>query len=308
MNSITSETQTDKRVATSILNFSKEYKLGSLLKRSNAYKAKGFSVLGVFLYIFSLAFSDRSMYMNFMTGRHREGFGKDTIYRFLKLESINWNKFTALLASKIIGKSIAPLTSNDRINTLIIDDTLFERLGAKKVELASRVFDHVSMRFKRGFRLLTLGWSDGNTFLPIASRPLASEKEENLYLKAKEIDKRTVAHRIRTEARMKATEVLLLLLEQAKNAGIQATHVLFDTWFSSPSTLIAVKNRGYDTVAMVKKTEKIHYVYQGERLDVKSIYKRNKKRRGRSKYLLSVEVELTKNEESIPARLVFVRN
>ena len=168
------------------------------------------------MYIFSLAFFDRSMYMNFMTGRHREGFGKDTIYRFLKLESINWNKFTALLASKIIGKSIPPLTNNDRINTLIIDDTLFERPGAKKVELASKVFDHVSMYFKRGFRLLTLGWS---------------EKEENLYLKAKEIDKRTVAHRIRTEARMKATEVLLLLLEQAKNAGIQATHVLFDTWF-----------------------------------------------------------------------------
>lgn len=33
----------------------------------------------------------------------------------------------------------------------------------------SRVFDRVGMKFRKGFRLLTLGWSNGNTFMPVNS-------------------------------------------------------------------------------------------------------------------------------------------
>ena len=39
-----------------------------------------------------------------------------------------------------------------------------------------------------------------------------------------------------------------------------------------------------------------------------SIYNRNKKRRGRSRYLLSVIVDVVKDGEIIPAKVVYVRN
>ena len=39
-----------------------------------------------------------------------------------------------------------------------------------------------------------------------------------------------------------------------------------------------------------------------------TIYNKNKKRRGRSKYLLSVMVEVVKDEKIIPAKVVYVRN
>ena len=39
-----------------------------------------------------------------------------------------------------------------------------------------------------------------------------------------------------------------------------------------------------------------------------SIYNKNKKRRGRSKYLLSVMVDVVKDGNSIPAKVVYVRN
>ena len=42
--------------------------------------------------------------------------------------------------------------------------------------------------------------------------------------------------------------------------------------------------------------------------DVKAIYRKRRKRRGRSKYLLSVEAAVRKGAESLPVRLVFVRN
>lgn len=48
--------------------------------------------------------------------------------------------------------------------------------------------------------------------------------------------------------------------------------------------------------------------YNGKDMSLMSIYKRNKKRRGRSRYLLSVMVEVVKDDAIIPAKIVYVRN
>ena len=58
---------------------------------------------------------------------------------------------------------------------------------------------------------------------------------------------------------------------------------------------------------MIKKSSQIKYSYRDEQLNIKEIYSRNKKRRGRSKYLLSVDVVVGK-ENPIPAKIVCVRN
>ena len=89
---------------------------------------------------------------------------------------------------------------------------------------------------------------------------------------------------------------------------IKASYVLFDSWFSSPDSICKIKNLGYDVIAMVKKTSKVFYEYNGEMMSVCDIYKKSKKRRGRSKYLLSVDVNVVKNDNVIPAKIVFVRN
>ena len=97
-------------------------------------------------------------------------------------------------------------------------------------------------------------------------------------------------------------------LKAAKNSSIPAKYVLFDSWFSSPSTLHAVKEIGYDVIGMVKKTPKMFFRYNGEDVSLISIYNRNKKRRGRSRYLLSVTVDVVKDGSVIPAKVVYVRN
>ena len=58
---------------------------------------------------------------------------------------------------------------------------------------------------------------------------------------------------------------------------------------------------------MMKKS-KTKYLYRGEKLNIKEIYSRSRKRRGRSHYLLSGLVDVEKDGESIPAKLVYVRN
>ena len=48
------------------------------------------------------------------------------------------------LDTAIIKKIIVPLTNKVRRNSLIIDDSLVSRNRSKKVELLTRVYDHIS--------------------------------------------------------------------------------------------------------------------------------------------------------------------
>lgn len=91
------------------------------------------------------------------------------------------------------------------------------------------------------------------------------------------VDKRTVGYKCRMLAVEKGTIAMLELLKSVKKADIPAKYVLFDSWFSSPSSLHSVKGLGYDVVAMVKKTPKMFFRYNGEDMPLTSIYNKNKK-------------------------------
>ena len=185
---------------------------------------------------------------------------------------------------------------------------MFDRSRSKNVELLARVFDHCSMKYRSGFRMLTLGWSDGNSFIPVSHSLLSAAEDKNLICGGKQCDGRSLAGRRRLQSRRKATDVMVELIHSAQHAGITAKYVLFDSWFFAPKTILELKKQEHlDTIAMMKKS-KTKYRYQGEKLNVKEIYSHNKKRRGLSHYLLSVLVEIEKDGESIPAKLVFVRN
>ena len=306
--SITQHTQNEHQIPITIRRFFTRFHVSSALKSSNAYKKKGFPVVEIFQYLFLLIFSNRSMYMNLLTGRNTPAFAKDTLYRFMKMTHINWIRFTTVLSSRIIKQAITPLDSKDRANVLIIDDSMFERNRSKKAELLTKVYDHAEHAFKFGFRMLTLGWSDGSTFLPVSSVLLSSENKRNRINEASAMDKRTVGHKRRQLSMQKGTSVMLELLKQAKNAAVPAKYVLFDSWFSSPSSIHAVKETGYDVIAMVKKTPKMFFRYNVTDMSLISIYNKNKKRPGRSRYLLSVMVDVIKDGKVIPAKVVYVRN
>ena len=289
-----------------ISSFFSTFGIGNLLHKCNAQKEKGVPVINIFKYKLCNVFADRSMYMQQKTGSFKESFSKNTFYRFLNSPKTNWLRFTTLLSKKV-ADAVEPLTSEDRVNAFVVDDSLFERTSCKQTELGSRVFDHTSMKYRKGFRLMTLGWTDGNTFLPVNSCLLASSKERNLIGPVDQCDGRSLAAKRRKLAQTKGTEVMIELLKTAQNAGHHADYVLFDTWFSSPAQLIAVKKLGLDPIAMLKKSSRIYYEYEGKQLSIKKIFGICKKRRGRSKYLLSVNVMVGKDEK-IPAKIVCVRN
>lgn len=290
-----------------IEKFFAKHHVGKLLKRCNGTKEKGVSAISLLKYKLGNIFVGRSMYMQQRTGSFKEDFSKNTFYRFLNSTKTNWLRFTSLLAADIVNNDIRDLTDDSRKNVFIIDDSLYNRSSCKKTELGSRVFDHTGMNYKKGFRMLTLSWSDGNTLIPVNSCLLASSRESNIIGPVKSYDQRTLAGKRRKLAQTKAPEAMLTLVDTAISAGLSAEYVLFDSWFSNPAQITAIKNKGLDVIAMIKKSSRIKYTYHNEQLNIKEIYSKNRKRRGRSKYLLSVDVMIGK-ENPIPAKIVCVRN
>jgi len=137
MNILTQDTYDEKNIITSILSFCKEYSVDKILKKANAYKSKGIPVIYIFMYLLQLVYTKKSMYMNILNGTHDAGFGKDVVYRFLNSPFINWATFMLSLAVRIIAK-ISRLTSDSRVNAIVVDDTLYSRPRSTKVELPSK--------------------------------------------------------------------------------------------------------------------------------------------------------------------------
>ena len=317
MSSIAEKTCAEQSSIKSVSKFFSQYKLGTSLKQAGAYKQKGISVSIIMQYLMALIYTGKSMFQDYRSATpFAQGFCKDTVYRFLNLMHVNWQAFLLSVANKAVA-SIDKLTSDARRSAFVIDDTTYQILYAKKTELVSKICDHAEKgknKFKWGFRMLTLGWTDGVSFIPLAFRHLASSDEKLQRCGCNPgIDKRSIAYRIRREAVSKATEVLLIQLKAAIKAGIAARHVLFDSWFAYPATIIKICALGLHVTARIKDTTKIKYLIDGKQKTAKEIYRENRKRRGKSKYLLSVIVSLYTADENgqivtVPAKIVYVRN
>jgi len=317
MTIITEKTCTEQSTIKSVSHFYKQYQLGIALKKAGAYKQKGIPVLAVIIYLITLVYTGKSMFQDMRSANPlAQGFKKDTIYRFLNRAFINWQAFLLQVGHRVIA-DIDKLTCAERLSVFIVDETIFPALYAKKTELVSWVYDYAEKggnKFKRGFRMLVLGWSDGASFIPLAFRHLASSNRKKRLCECRaNLDKRSRAYRIRQEAVSKATTVLLKQLKVAMKAGITARHVLFDSWFAYPITITKICKLGLHVTARVKDADTILYLLGNEKKTAKQIFRSNRKRRGRSRYLLSVPVTIISKgddgtQTQIDARLVYVRN
>ncbi|MCT7722768.1 MAG: transposase, partial [Lactobacillus crispatus] len=153
--------QNEQLFLNSIISFIKKFQVIKLWRKCGFRKEKGISLFSLFLYVLGNIFRDRSLYMQLKTDQFHENFSKNSYYRFMRNVHINWLRFTTLLSAQIINDHLRPLTSDGRDDCFVVDDSYFSRTGYKKTEMVARVFDHVSMTYKKGFRMMTLGWTDG---------------------------------------------------------------------------------------------------------------------------------------------------
>ena len=294
-----------------IHSFFHNHNLGQLMRQSNIRKEKGVCLDTLFQFLLSLAFTGKNLFRLLESSDSSVGIGKDTAYRLLNSVTANWRRFLLLLSTRIIAQRLLPLTDEATTKVLIVDDTLYSRDRSKRVELLARVHDHNTGRYTRGFRMLTLGWSDGNSFVPMMLSMLSSAKEKNRLAPMRDgIDKRTNGYKRRQESMSKTTDVLVDMVSLAMTAGTTARYLLFDSWFAFPATIRRIHALGMHTICMLKDMDKVTYELQGWPLTLKELYKNVRKRSGRARVLAEVLVTIGRDEQGnpVPAKIVFVRD
>ena len=85
-----------------IQRFFSKHHIGKLLAKCNGTKEKGVPAISLLRYKLGNIFLGRSMYMQQRSGSFKEGFSKNTFYRFLNSTKTNWLRFLRQILSTMI--------------------------------------------------------------------------------------------------------------------------------------------------------------------------------------------------------------
>ena len=291
-----------EKVINEIQKLFKNLKINQLLRAANIKKQRGISVQQVFEFIFLLALFGKNQY-RFLESKRAQGLPKkDVYYDFLNNPNYAWRRFLLMLAFKVTEK-FDYLTSDKRVRAFIIDDSPVARNRSKKAELLAKVYDHSQHCFIKGFNMLTLGWTDGYSFIPVDFSMLSSAKETNRYNEISDsIDKRSHGFKRRIEAMVQKPDVVLKLIKNALNIGITADYVLMDTWFTNEPMIKNLRGIGLHVIGMVKSNYR--YCHNGQLMKLDEI--RKCLRSGNKSDIIGSSLCETQN--GIPLKLVFIRN
>ena len=274
------------------------------LRKAGIKKSFGLSCSYLFQLIFCLIFQHKNWY-SLLDSKKADKFpAKDSVYRFLNQSTFNWRRFLLLLSTFTI-KKVSRLTDKSRPKVFVFDDSAYDRNRSKKVELLARCFDHASlkMRFYKGFRMLTMGWSDGHTFMPI-DFSLVSSKTAQINGISEHIDKRTCGYKRRENALQTLPEQIPDMIRRALDSGIEASYVLMDSWFTLPPLVKNIVDQGLDVIGMVKETKQ-RYNVSGEMVSLKQLYRLAGPVKSRKGILRSIHTTMA---NGTPIKVVFIRN
>jgi len=252
-------------------------KVSRMLARSAIMKKRGYATAVLFYWLILLPFLMKritSLWSDAVIVRKINA-RKDTYYRFLNNERFNWRAFIFRLAVRIIsinGKT--PL--KDAV--LIIDDTIEKKTG-EHMELVSYHFDHTSKRSVLGYQCVQLGYHNGRSFFPLDYAFSVSQNRPNRYIRT--IGKRTQGYKRRKEAEKKKTDLAIDMVSRAYAQGIDASFVLFDSWYSHDSFISNIMNIGYGVICRLKKG-RVNYTYQGKSYTLKQLWQNTAKKMTRS--------------------------
>lgn len=283
-----------------------ELNIGKLLQNAGITKKLGFSYLTIFQLLFLLVFEYRNWYQACLSKKAAFLPSKDVIYGFLKVPTFNWRKFLLSLSAEVT-QHFRRLTSSKRISVFILADSVFSRNRSKKVELLARLHNHVTHQFVKGFSMLTLGWSDSFSFVPVDFALLSSAKKENRYCEMDtSLDKRTSGYKRRLEAVQSKPEMAAKLIQNALDKGIDADYVLMDTWFTHAPLIESITEKGLFVIGMVKQMKQC-YRYHEQLLKLDDLFKLVRSTLQKKDVFGSIQVRLHVGGQT-PVKIVFVWN
>lgn len=193
---------------------------------------------------------------------------KDSYYRILGNQKINWRDFLFKFVKQYLLKDKDFHTPTDTTKCLIFDDTDLAKTG-KTIEGISKIFNHVSKKYYLGFKLFVAGYWNGSVFIPIdfslhreskksKLKYGLTRKQRNAQKKTQRCSKTPTAKRY-NELNEKKTDVLVQMFARVVRRKIQVDYILIDTWFTSMGLIKRLRNISSAThiIGMYKYNSKI---------------------------------------------------
>jgi len=244
---------------------------------------------------------------------------KDVFYRLKNNVKICWRMIHLMFALKFIKLALNQGENNDdTIKCAIIDDSMLHKTG-RYIEKISRMFDHVSQRFALGYKLLTMGYWDGTSFIPLdfslhrekgknKDKPYGLKKREYRKQYRKKREKGTHSWDRAKEADSTKIESALKMFWRAISQGIKIDYLLMDSWFTCEAFVRAVKRVKSQKVHLIGmyKTPKTKFSYLGELLT----YSQIRNRLGTEKRCRKLRLhyyEATVDYNGVPIKMFFSR-
>ena len=194
--------------------------------------------------------------------------GKDSYYRILANQKINWRLFLAQFVKQYLLKDELFTPTVDATRCLIFDDTDLSKTG-KTIEGVSKIYNHVSKTYYLGFKLLVAGYWNGSVFIPIDfslhRESKTSKLKYGLTVKQSKAQKKTprcsktVAAKRFNELNKKKTDLLVQMFSRVVKRKIPVDYILIDTWFTSVGLLKKLRSICSSThiIGMYKYNSKI---------------------------------------------------
>ena len=260
--------------------------LGRMLSRLRLEKQQGVGVAQLVLSLCLFRIAGESVHALWRKRFH--GLletGKNCYYRLLGRVWMDWRKLLLRVSTRfcaIVRDKGAEDTHQPKC--FIIDDTLIEKAGLK-IERVSRVFDHVTRRCVLGFKLQLLAFFDGRSTIAAdfsvhrekgkdRDYGLTREQRGDQYSKKRPED--SPAHERLSEADRSKLDVAIEMIRRAFSAGLAASLVLADSWYTCERLIAEVRAIGGGALHYVglAKLGNTKYLVQGKKMAAEQLIAR----------------------------------
>lgn len=311
-----------EKASNTLLDVCEKFFTSKMTRQLNALKQKGYFASDVLLILLYLPFLGiATVWGLFKSGCVKlTDAQKDVYYRLKNNDNIDWRRLLFMFAKRF--RKVSTENGEEAENTvkcLIVDDTDCPKTG-KRIEFIGKIFDHVRRRWVLGFKLLTLGYWDGKSFLPL-DLSLHHEKGKNkkrpFGLNRTELKKRFSKQRPKNSSGAKRARELstnkiinaIKMIKRAVKHGFLADYVLADSWFISEYFIKSTRKikKGLIHVLGTCKMDKRKYTLGGEQYTARQLLQKFKPRKKRSRKVNAWYIELTVDYKGIPVKLFFSR-
>ena len=309
------------RAFSNLINIFGVFSSKSITKDVFGFKAKGYSYTGLLQMLILLPFLGannihtlfNTHYQIFYKGK------KDSLYDTLRNPDINWRRLLFNFAKRFI-KKVNESSVSDGLTFFIADDSDLEK-RTPFFESLSRVFNHVTRRHVFAYKLLTLGYSDGKSFIPLDfSLHNEKGKKKNYGLTRKQRKEQykkdrnpaSCGAKRNKEVRSEKGKNLIKMIKRAVKQGIVANYLLTDSWFLCENMIREIrkiKNGAIHIISMCRMDKRKYSCQEGE-FNAKELLKRKKQNRKnikRSRKHKVYYVELTVEYKGFRLKLFFTR-